>query len=603
MKRFLSALLLFYSCLGYAQTETSENLLTATEKSNNVNFNATAGTYRYSYQTGQVTAVGVLPQYDPLQILTLNWSFDALYNCNNSIGGYCADPNGIEDVIEAFLAVGNLAGDTDVREVFSREDFNQEWQTFSGTEVYDFGSAYEAVSLRIEGIDNGYWAGFYGPRVRNASVVAIYTPINSNPVTAPDCTSPLNDPSCEGYEAALAAQQPVIVVEEPTPPTFADQATNAVFGDSPDDFLFLDQPDSTGRPRIMKQIEARQVYQSTKQEAEMFDKPPPQHPEVIYLNAVEDPMQTVERLPSLEEERKVELKKSEKKLRQAEPEEIIAEIAGVIKEPRPIVEQVQDVVEPEPIIVQRETAPEKVVIEARTQPVTEAIDKVIKPSVDVIGIALSLTNQQALQAQRVENVQGQEQPKQQTVVQNSVTDYWNSATRDTQVAQALAQQTQQQQSNTMTTADLAPPAQAQFENDFNDAIATGQSVGQFLSSQAPDFSRFDIDAPSIQEQQLVQKATAAIKTMSEVQVEKSMDKQLENLENTGGFTDQSIAVFLIASNPSFDQYQDVDISDREEFYRSTQAYPKNFPRVDPLGVLRLGGSKTFNKLVDIQWQR
>ena len=353
----------------------------------------------------------------------------------------------------------------------------------------------------------------------------------------------------------------------------------------------------------MKQIEARQVYQSTKQEAEMFDKPPPQHPEVIYLNAVEDPMQTVERLPSLEEERKVELKKSEKKLRQAEPEEIIAEIAGVIKEPRPIVEQVQDVVEPEPIIVQRETAPEKVVIEARTQPVTEAIDKVIKPSVDVIGIALSLTNQQALQAQRVENVQGQEQPKQQTVVQNSVTDYWNSATRDTQVAQALAQQTQQQQSNTMTTADLAPPAQAQFENDFNDAIATGQSVGQFLSSQAPDFSRFDIDAPSIQEQQLVQKATAAIKTMSEVQVEKSMDKQLENLENTGGFTDQSIAVFLIASNPSFDQYQDVDISDREEFYRSTQAYPKNFPRVDPLGVLRLGGSKTFNKLVDIQWQR
>jgi len=592
MKRLLSALLLFYSCLGYGQTQTSENLLSATEASNNVNFNATTGTYRYSYQTGQVTAVGVLPQYDPLQILTLNWSFDALYNCNNSIGGFCANPNGIEDEIEAFLAVGNLAGDTDVREVFSREDFNQEWQTFSGTEVYDFGSAYEAVSLRIEGIDNGYWAGFYGPRVRNASVVAIYTPINTGPV-APDCTNPQNDPSCAGYGEAVAVVEPVFISEpEPQPPTFADQATNAVFGDSPDDFLFLDQPDSTGRPRIMKQIEARQVYQSTKQEAEMFDSPPVQ----------ESPRIEEEPLVVDEAEKPVQRKKEPVQFREATSEEIMAEAVRVIKEPRPKIAPIQESVEPEPIVVQREIASEKFVMEARAQPVTEVINKVIKPSVDVVGIALSLTNQQALQAQQDESIQNQKQPIQQAVVQNSEADYWNSATRDTQVAQALVQQTQQQQSNTMTTADLAPPAQAQFENDFNDAIATGQSVGQFLSSQPPDFSRFDIDAPSVQEQQLVQKATVAIKTMSEVQVEKSMDKQLENLEDTGGFTDQSIAVFLIASNPSFDQYQDVDLSDRE-FYRSTQVYPKNSPRVDPLGVLRLGGSKTFNRLVDIQWQR
>jgi hypothetical protein len=62
-------------------------------------------------------------------------------------------------------------------------------------------------------------------------------------------------------------------------------------------------------------------------------------------------------------------------------------------------------------------------------------------------------------------------------------------------------------------------------------------------------------------------------------------------------------VFLISSNPSFNQYQDVNLSDRGEFYKSTQVYPKNIPRVDPLGVLRLGGSETFNNLVDIQWQR
>ncbi len=134
-------------------------------------------------------------------------------------------------------------------------------------------------------------------------------------------------------------------------------------------------------------------------------------------------------------------------------------------------------------------------------------------------------------------------------------------------------------------------------------LAAGQSVGQFLSSQPPDFSRFEIDEPSVQEQKLVRRATVALKTMSEVQVTKSMDQQLETLSDTGGFTDQSLAVFLISNNADFNQYQDVNLSDRDEFYKSKQVYPRNAPRVDPFGVLRLGGSETFNDLVDIQWQR
>jgi len=91
--------------------------------------------------------------------------------------------------------------------------------------------------------------------------------------------------------------------------------------------------------------------------------------------------------------------------------------------------------------------------------------------------------------------------------------------------------------------------------------------------------------------------------MSEAQVSKSMDQQLETLSDTGGFTDQSLTVVLISNNEDFNQYQDVSLSDRDEFYKSKQVYPKNAPRVDPFGVLRLGGSETFNDLVDIQWQR
>ena len=597
MKRLVGTMLLFYACTGYGQTAESDNLLSATETSNNVAVNIDAGTYRYSFQTGNVTSAGILPQYDPLQILTLNWSFDALYDCNNSIGGYCANPNGIEDEIEAFLGVGNLAGDTDLREVFSRQDFNQEWQTFTGTEVYDFTTAYEAVTLRIEGVDRGFWAGNYGPAVRNPSVVAIYTPINTGPA-APDCSNPQNDPSCEGYEDNVAAALPV----EPEPPTFADQATNAVFGDSPDDFLFLEQPDSTGKPRIMKQIEAQQVYQDMPQEAEMFDAPPVQgRPRMEDEPPVfEEP----ERLIQVEEEPPVI--REAREVKPVETEEAIAEIVRVIEEPRPEPAPVQEIVEPEPVAIQKEVAPIEVVAETRAEPAAEAVREVVKPAVDVVGMALSLASQQSSQGASGFESQQKSQEMQQTAQsgsQSGGSNYWDSATRETQIAQSLVQQIQQQQSNNMVSVDLAPPSQEQFEDDFNDALATGQSVGQFLSSQPPDFSRFEIDEPSVQEQKLVRRATVALKTMSEVQVTKSMDQQLETLSDTGGFTDQSLAVFLISNNANFNQYQDVNLSDRDEFYKSKQVYPRNAPRVDPFGVLRLGGSETFNDLVDIQWQR
>lgn len=610
MKRLLSAVLLFYASAGYGQTLTSENLVTLTQSSNNVAFNAATGTYKYSFQTGEVTAGGLLPQYDPLQILTLTWSFDALMDCNNQIGGNCADPNGTQDELQAFLAVTNLAGDEDVREVFNKRDFFTEWQTFSGSEVYDFGSAYEAVALQIEGIDHGFWAGNYGPTVRNPSVIAIYTPVNTNPVILPDCSNPLNDPSCAGYAEAIAALQ---AAEEPKPPTFAEQATNVVFGDSPDDFLFLDQPDRTGKPRALKQAEAPQVYQSTEQEAEMFGAPPearpraddapPQNPEIMYLEAIEEPTQTVERLPSLEKTKKVEPKQEEKKTRQAEPDEIIAEVARVTKRPSPEAMLVRQEAPVEPPAREKEVAPVEVAATTRSEPVAESVRTITRPALDVVGIALSLAKEQSSKSESGSQKSEPMQQVAQVLSQVGTGTYWQMATNQTKISQALIQQTQQQQSNSMASVDLAPPSQEQFEEDFNDAIATGQSVGQFLSAQPPDFSRFEIDEPTIQEQRMVQKATVAIKTMSQAQVEQSIDNQLDTLSETGGFTDQSVAVFLISNNSDFNQYQDVNLSDRDEFYKSTQVYPNNAPRVDPFGVLRLGGSEAYKSLVDIQWQK
>jgi len=427
-----------------------------------------------------------------------------------------------------------------------------------------------------------------------------------------------------GYGENVAVVEPVFIPPpEPQPPTFADQATDAVFGDSPDDFLFLDQPDATGKPSVMKHVEPPPVYENTDQEEEMFGMPPEQGaPRMEDARPVQagqrmenaPPVQEMPRiedeLPVLDEAEKL-IQVKEKpvqvgELREATSEEVMAEVVRVTKDSKPSpVEKA-----PEPVVMEKEVAPVEVAVEARAEPAVEAVREVVKPAVDVVGMALSLASQQSKQAAKKSDNQQQHQGMQQIAQisgqvsgQSSGVSYWDSATQATQISQALVQQTQQQQSNTMTSADLAPPSQAQFEDDFNDALATGQSVGQFLSAQPPDFSRFEIDEPTVQEQVMVQKATVALKTMSEVQIDKSVDQQLETLSETGGFTDQSVAVFLISSNPAFDQYQNVDLSDRDEFYKSRQVYPKNAPRVDPFGLLRLGGSQTFNELVDIQWQR
>ena len=416
----------------------------------------------------------------------------------------------------------------------------------------------------------------------------------------------------------MAAQQ-VVVVEEPKPPTFAEQATNVVFGDSADDFLFLDQPDKTGKPRALKQAEAPQVYQSTEQEAEMFGAPPESKPRMDgepppqsgpridnEPPTAEEPLEMVEPLPSIEAKEKVKPRKEERNLRQAEPDEIIAEVERVRRRPMPEVAPVRQEAPVEPPVREKQVAPIEVAATTRSEPVAESVRTVVRPAVDVVGIALSLAQEQSAQPSNIGSEPQKSKPMEQVaqvVSQPGTRSYWQMATEQTKISQALIQQSQQQQSNSTAAVEVAPPAQAQFEDDFNDAIATGQSVGQFLSAQRPDFSRFEIDKPTIQEQRMVEKATVAIKTMSEVQVEQSINNQLDTLSNTGGFTDQSLTVFLISNNPAFEQYGDVNLSDRDEFYKSTQVYPNNTPRVDPFGVLRLGGSETYKDLVDIQWQR
>jgi hypothetical protein len=62
------------------------------------------------------------------------------------------------------------------------------------------GVTIDEIEVSIQGMDNGYWAGMYGPKVKN---------FHGGVVLMPDlcATNPLSDPSCPGYANALYNQQ------------------------------------------------------------------------------------------------------------------------------------------------------------------------------------------------------------------------------------------------------------------------------------------------------------------------------------------------------------------------------------------------------------
>jgi hypothetical protein len=76
---------------------------------------------------------------------------------------------------------------------------NDQWNNISGTR--NFESPYtdpQSVTMRLEGRDGGFWAGYYGPEVRNISLSVNYS-------FDPCASDPLYSSSCPGYLEAYMA--------------------------------------------------------------------------------------------------------------------------------------------------------------------------------------------------------------------------------------------------------------------------------------------------------------------------------------------------------------------------------------------------------------
>ena len=200
IKYFLSALLLV---CGLAQADTTANLITGTW--NNVTngshpnnccsggpgplYDASTNTIHFSYgltAVHQVQAINNALSGSGVQINGWNWGYD-LRNMNGVIG----NQNGT-DTISVTSFITNSAG-----QIIQQSDqyyaTRFDWTRFSGTETLtnpltDYGS----LGIQFVAKDYGYWAGYYGPQVRNVSLTANYT--------VDQCSiNPRYSPSCPGY--------------------------------------------------------------------------------------------------------------------------------------------------------------------------------------------------------------------------------------------------------------------------------------------------------------------------------------------------------------------------------------------------------------------
>jgi len=207
LKSAAAMLFAAFSAAAIAQTtETSANLITNTW--NNVTtgshpndcctggssplYDPNTNTIHFSYgmtAVHQVIGINTALQGTGIQINGWNWGYD-LRNMN----GVAGNQNGT-DTINVTSFITNSAGQI-VKQSDQYYNTQFDWTRFSGTETLNSAILLENnVNLGIQFVsgDSGFWAGYYGPQVRNVSLTANYT--------VDQCVvNPQSSPTCPGYK-------------------------------------------------------------------------------------------------------------------------------------------------------------------------------------------------------------------------------------------------------------------------------------------------------------------------------------------------------------------------------------------------------------------
>jgi len=189
---------------------------------NTIHFGYTQSTAAYTY------AFSTALKNSGMTILGYNYSWDYL-NQGQSIGTLTARVN--------FAGVDGSSLHTKNWTLGPTTD----WTNVTGTETFaNNGMAVSSIanfSLSFSGKDSRFWAGYYGPQVKNPSLSLNYTfdQCSTNPLSSPSCAgyadavraqactaNPLSDTSCPGYQAAKNAVCAANPLNDSTCPGYAD---------------------------------------------------------------------------------------------------------------------------------------------------------------------------------------------------------------------------------------------------------------------------------------------------------------------------------------------------------------------------------------------
>ncbi len=208
MKRFLAIVLLGLSSLVTAQTvETTPNQITSgtTHTWTGVTtgplppdampggpgalYDPVTNTIHFSYGQATVAQTMVLNRIlsgTGIQVNGYNWSWQINNNnYDNRQGG--------TDTLTASILTRNSSNFT-VHTFTQNYNTKFDWTTFSGTQTYSTPyqlSGLNNIRVQFSGVDSGFWAGYFGPQIRNVNIGLNYSvdPCATNPAYSPTCAN------------------------------------------------------------------------------------------------------------------------------------------------------------------------------------------------------------------------------------------------------------------------------------------------------------------------------------------------------------------------------------------------------------------------------
>ena len=179
------------------------------------------------WQGGSVTQAIDLSEYEGQTSYNYNTE---VYGCGNRIGGHCG--SGVADTFTVTLTLDT--GETWTDTIYTTSSWQEVDLTYTPTEDASL------ATIELYGIDNGYWAGWYGAVFYSGSFTVTFDPTLTEvilPAANPELTTvlpadPMSDPSMGMTTDVTAVEVPQVQVQTvevaPTPvaqPTATPQPT------------------------------------------------------------------------------------------------------------------------------------------------------------------------------------------------------------------------------------------------------------------------------------------------------------------------------------------------------------------------------------------